>query len=198
MSDRARPSWAVHAAMWAVAITPMLIEVEGRGYPSGVVGVEGFFDGVWLLGWIALVLLGSFVAAVLGLRRWANGGRLLPRRRWIALAACAFVAGGAALRFDALFMLRFESSREALQSVPTADAFPATPTRIGSFDVLGIARDPRGGIYLKTGEAPDMIDTLSFGLAFEPNDEGSPFGNAYYRLVPLGEGWHRFEVSNDW
>ncbi|MEO0632301.1 MAG: hypothetical protein AAFY46_16480, partial [Planctomycetota bacterium] len=88
--------------------------------------------------------------------------------------------------------------REALQSVPTADAFPATPTRIGGFDVLGIARDPRGGVYLKTGETPDMIDTLSFGLAFEPNDEGTPFGNAGYRLVPLGDGWHRFEVSNDW
>ncbi|MEL6499101.1 MAG: hypothetical protein AAF937_02275 [Planctomycetota bacterium] len=198
MSDRVRASWAVHAAMWACAITPMVIEVGFWGYPSGVVGVEGFFSGLWLLGWLALVLLGSAVAAVLGLRHWLKGGRLLPRWRWIAVATLAFFVGAAAVRFDAVFTLRFEISREALDRAVTADAFPATPTRIGAFEVLDISRDSRGGVYVKTGESPDMIDTLSFGLAFEPNDEGTPFGNAHYRLVSLGDGWHRFEVSNDW
>ena len=184
--------------MWAVAITPMLIEVEGQGYPSGVVGVEGFFDGVWLLGWVALVLLGGVVAAVLGVRRWANGGRLLPRWRWIALAMLTFVVGAAAMRFDALFTLRFEISRDALDRAVTADAFSPKPTRSGAFEVLDISRDRRGGVYVKTGDSPDMIDTWSFGLVLDPNPEGAPFVNKGYRLIPLGGGWYRFEANNDY
>lgn len=195
---RRRASIMVHAAMWACAITPIVIEIEGRGYPSGIVGLEEFFDGLWLLGWIIIVMLVGAVAAAMGLRHWLKGGRLLPRWRWIGLAMLTFVAGLAALRFDVIFTVRFDAGREAFERAAAAEEFPATPARIGGFNVLDITRDPRGGVYFKTGETPDIIDTLSFGFVIDPNADGSPFGNAEYRLVPLGDGWHRFEVSNDW
>ncbi len=76
----------------------------------------------------------------------------------------------------------------------------AVEETLGLFKVDRYAKDLRGGVYFRTARGPDGIgpDTMSYGLAFMPNAEGSPFGNAYYDTYHLFGDWHTFKASNDW
>lgn len=81
----------------------------------------------------------------------------------------------------------------------------ATPPPIGRFSgSLGpwtfeqAEVDARGGVYYVTGERSDLIDGYYFGFAYQPNKQGSPFGNAYYRLTPLWGDWYAFRANSDW
>lgn len=60
--------------------------------------------------------------------------------------------------------------------------------------------DPRGGYYFRIDSGPDAIgpDIMSYGFVYKPNVEGSPFGNAKYRLSKLDRDWFFFSVSDDW
>jgi hypothetical protein len=54
--------------------------------------------------------------------------------------------------------------------------------------------DVRGGTYFRTlvGIGPDGG---SFGFAYQPNAEGSPFGDIEYRLQHLTGNWYSFAAS---
>ena len=71
---------------------------------------------------------------------------------------------------------------------------------LGPYLVARYAADARGGVYFRTHEGPDGIgpDTMSYGFAYRPNDEGTPFGNAHLRLRHLFGDWYEFAASNDW
>jgi len=55
--------------------------------------------------------------------------------------------------------------------------------------------DIRGGTYFRTmvGAAPDR---RSFGFAYRPNVDGSPFGDAGYELQHLTGDWYSFAASD--
>lgn len=61
------------------------------------------------------------------------------------------------------------------------------------------ARDRRGGVYFRTGTSPDGIspDTFSHGFAYQPNQQGTPFGKAHHSLRRLWGDWHEFSASDD-
>jgi hypothetical protein len=71
--------------------------------------------------------------------------------------------------------------------------------RIGIYHVDQYAADPRGGVYFRTGSAADGLgpDTMSYGFAYRPNGEGTPFGRAAYLVRPLGGEWYWFQASDD-
>jgi hypothetical protein len=71
--------------------------------------------------------------------------------------------------------------------------------RLGVYYVDRYAADPRGGVYFRTHTGPDGIgpDTMSYGFASRPNREGTPFGNAGYRLSHMVGDWYCFSASND-
>jgi hypothetical protein len=71
--------------------------------------------------------------------------------------------------------------------------------RLGVYSVDRYAADPRGGIYFRTHAGPDGIgpDTMSYGFAFWPNREGTPFGKAGYGLSHMVGDWYCFSASND-
>ncbi len=52
---------------------------------------------------------------------------------------------------------------------------------------------------LRTYAGPDGIgpDTMSYGFAFRPNREGTPFGKAGYHLSPMIGDWYCFSASNN-
>jgi hypothetical protein len=60
------------------------------------------------------------------------------------------------------------------------------------------AADPRGGVYFRVETAPDGPDTISYGFAFKPNPEGSPFGNAHYSRTRLTGEWFSYQASDDY
>jgi len=72
--------------------------------------------------------------------------------------------------------------------------------RIGVWTVDRYAADPRGGVFFRTGTAMDGIspDTMSYGFAYRPNTNGTPFGNAKYWISEVAPDWYHFRVSNDW
>jgi hypothetical protein len=54
--------------------------------------------------------------------------------------------------------------------------------------------------FFRTHTGPDGLgpDQTSYGFAFRPNDQGTPFGNAHYQHHHLFGGWYAFAASNDW
>lgn len=62
------------------------------------------------------------------------------------------------------------------------------------------ATDPRGGVFFRVHTQPDEygVDTTSTGYAFQPNRQGTPFGNTSYRLSPITTDWYWFTANNDW
>ena len=71
---------------------------------------------------------------------------------------------------------------------------------LGIYRVDEYAADDRGGVYFRTGATADGIgpDTLSYGFAYRPNRQGSPFGGARYGVYRLYGDWYWFRASNDW
>ena len=71
---------------------------------------------------------------------------------------------------------------------------------MGVYSVDRSAADPRGGVYFRTHAGPDGIgpDTMSYGFAFRPNREGTPFGKARYHLSHVVGDWYLFWASNDY
>jgi hypothetical protein len=70
---------------------------------------------------------------------------------------------------------------------------------LGAYYVDTYAADPRGGIYFRTHAGADGIgpDTMSYGFAFRPNPQGTPFGRASYRCARMVGDWYMFSASND-
>ena len=71
---------------------------------------------------------------------------------------------------------------------------------LGFYYIDRYGTDPRGGAYFRTHTGPDGIgpDQMSYGFAFRPNREGTPFGNAHYRCTRMVGDWYVFSASNDW
>jgi hypothetical protein len=70
---------------------------------------------------------------------------------------------------------------------------------LGVYFVDRYAADTGGGVYFRAHAAADGIgpDTMSYGFAFRPNPEGTPFGGAGYRYTHVADDWYVFSASND-
>jgi hypothetical protein len=66
---------------------------------------------------------------------------------------------------------------------------------LGLFWIDQWGTDARGGTYFRTmvGAAPE---NRSFGFAYRPNTDGSPFGDAGYELRHLQGDWYSFAASD--
>jgi hypothetical protein len=71
---------------------------------------------------------------------------------------------------------------------------------LGFYYVDRYGADPRGGVYFRTHSGADGIgpDTMSYGFAFRPNTEGTPFGRAGYCYSHVVGNWYVFSASNDY
>ncbi len=91
------------------------------------------------------------------------------------------------------------SFEQYLEENPLEDCMnSAVNKQLGIWTVDQYAKDSRGGTYFRIGTELDMIDTTSYGFAFSPNKQGTPFGNAqYYKTRIIGD-WCYFSASDDW
>ncbi|NEQ44253.1 MAG: hypothetical protein F6K00_12140 [Leptolyngbya sp. SIOISBB] len=80
----------------------------------------------------------------------------------------------------------------------TDDSFSEFPLnqRLGLYYVTYYATDSRGGTYFQTGA--HGFFPAPHGFAFQPNDQGSPFGNDVYHIEPIHKDWYWFRASWDW
>jgi hypothetical protein len=68
---------------------------------------------------------------------------------------------------------------------------------VGPWYVDSVARDEHGGVFVRTWSTAEFADTLSYGFAYRPSEDRSPFGGAHYQLRPIGQDWFIFRVSDD-
>lgn len=176
----------------ALAIWPGLIGGVVFGFPLFVISVPAL--GIWFL---LLVCLGLFDLA--GCWKADN------RRRWGLWSAAIMFVTLALLWFHLPQRIAFAlwaSELEAAAEKVAAEQSPAHhgPIQAGPFRIDDYVRDERGGVFFRTRTGPDGIgpDTISYGFAFRPNTEGTPFGNAQDKHHHLFGAWYAFAASDDW
>ena len=134
-----------------------------------------------------------------------GGGESLVHRRRSFIVSIAILI----LNFDLILngiprRVAFVLSRPAFQryaaTAPLSEYNGEALGRwLGVYYVDRYAADPRGGVYFRTHAGPDGIspDTMSYGIAYRPNPEGTPFGRAAYRYSHVVGDWYAFSASND-
>jgi hypothetical protein len=134
-----------------------------------------------------------------------GGVRARGGRWWWALAplsvALSFALVLSGLPVRAAFSLSLPAFRRHVATAPISEYEGEELGRLlGLYHVDRHATDPRGGTYFRTHSGSVGIgpDTMSYGFAHRPNEEGSPFGNSKYNLSHMAGDWHRFSASNDW
>jgi hypothetical protein len=180
------------AALLALAIWPGLLGDVVFGFPFLLLSLPAL--GIWFL-----VLVG------LGLLDLVGGWKPNNRRRWGLWSAAIMFVMLALLWLNVPQRVAFALSFSKLQPLanrgPTERFFEKHgEIQAGPYRIDVYARDERGGVFFRTRTGPDGIgpDTVSYGFAFRPNREGTPFGNAHYQRRHLFREWYAFSASDDW
>jgi len=176
-----------------LAVWPGLLENAVLAFPFGLLSLP-------LLGCWFLFLVG------LALRDLVRQPVPTPnRRRWGLWSAGLMFAAIGLLWFHVPQRAVFafcSSTLRGLVEIPATDKFRGENLgrRVGPYRIDRYGADRRGGVFFRTNTGPDGIgpDEMSYGFAFRPNVEGTPFGNARYRRRHLFGDWYAFAVSDDW
>jgi hypothetical protein len=156
---------------------------------------------------LSLPLLGCWFFLLVGLALRDLAWKPAPstkRRQWGLWSAAVMFGTMALLWFHVPQRLVFALCCSELRGL--VDATPVDAIRskelgrqIGPYWVDRYGTDRRGGVYFRTHTGPDGIgpDQMSYGFAFQPNDQGTPFGNAGYRCRHLFGDWYVFAASDD-
>jgi hypothetical protein len=160
---------------------------------------------------ILVSILGMPIFAVVGLWCWsilARQGKLRSIKvpiRSIAVIAGILLVSYILLKFYIPRRLAFMASQSAFEQirvqVPVSGSKKMTLNRkLGFYEVDEYAADSRGGVYFRvySGGSGLGSDVSSYGFAYQPNREGSPFGAANYQVFYLHGDWYWFRVSDDW
>lgn len=129
--------------------------------------------------------------------------RQYPLRR-VAIATAVMVLAtqiGLALNWPmrAAFALSEGAFLAQVNDAPVAEnSFSEFPLnqRLGLYYVTYYATDSRGGTYFQTGA--HGFFPAPHGFAFQPNDQGSPFGDDIYHIEPVQKDWYWFRATWDW
>lgn len=188
-----------------IALTALacLVALAISVYP-GVLN-DLLFIGI-LLSFLVVPVVG--IAAVVVLVVLARKGKLRGLRiPWMRVAVVFALLFGTyvLLKFYVPRRIAFAASRASFeQMVPQAKPSDYQGAmlnrRLGVYKVDEYAADPRGGVYFRVYSGGDGIgpDRMSYGFAYKPNQKGTPFGAARYRLFRLGNEWYWFRASDDW
>jgi hypothetical protein len=141
----------------------------------------------------------ALVAAAVAVRHLLRSGR--PRRRASAavVLVCAAVTPYLLLTDvprRALFG-RYRGEFEKLLATAPPPGDQAVVGLNADFDLYWVDQwgtDARGGTYFRTlvGGGPGGA---SFGFAYRPNPNGSPFGDADYKVRHLTGDWYSFQAA---
>lgn len=125
----------------------------------------------------------------------------VKRRRWGLWSAAVMFATLGLLWLDvpqriALATWR-EEFRELRDTIPADESHVEKSSRqVGPYRVDRYGVDRRGGLFFRThsGLAGIGPDAVSCGFAFQPNGQGTPFGNANYQQRHLFGDWYVFRA----
>jgi hypothetical protein len=158
---------------------------------------------------VRLVVGGPLVLFASGLASWhllgpPRPGR--PRRRGHALIVLLCIAGTTLLLLNSVpRRLLFRQHRQEFEALLPMAPPPGNHQVIGLNADLSIfwidqwGTDARGGTYFRTVSGRDQgrAEKRSFGFAYQPNEQGSPFGDAGYELQHLTGDWFSFAATDE-
>jgi hypothetical protein len=169
-----------------------------------------FFYLMTMGGWIVLLLLARSIKKPAEPSLVADDeiGAGKPRvRQWrwsidcIVILILSFVLIRTGVPMRVAFLLS-RPSFERYAAMGTASEHKSEPLErwLGVYFVDRYAADAGGGVYFRTHAGADGIgpDTMSYGFAFRPNPNWTPFGSARYRLTHVAGDWYSFSASNDY
>jgi hypothetical protein len=182
-------------------------------------------DGLWLPIILLYLVLTQYVAVltlvallVLG---WAIWLRSRPRNQSASRSTgktrlrsikkrLIWMTGGMMICTLLLIGLNLPQKIAFSLSRPAFDAFIADSVKVdqtcgrsmkqqfGFYQVEECDRDPKGGIYLKTGQY-DFLNSIAYGFVHRPNPKGSTyFGKDIYEYHAVINEWNWFKAGNDW
>jgi hypothetical protein len=186
-------------------------------YP-GVLNDLAFIAIVFFPIWIPAVCFGVWIVLFMNARAAEKevepgllddddiDGRKPPAvyRLWFIFSIATLILGAVLIMNSFPRRVAFVLSRPAFQQ-------HAVTARVSEYNGEALARwidvyyvdrygaDPHGGVYFRTHSGADGIgpDTMSYGFAYRPNAEGTPFGRATYRYSHVVGDWYEFSASND-
>ena len=146
--------------------------------------------------------LGLFMVPLLGWgiwtsRQWLFSPRVCPR--WLAIAS-PIVAGitWGLVQLNLPQQLAFKLSRSAFETA--LDSVPVAVTqadkRMGLYKIERYGTDPRGGLYFRVRREDAGLDLIHYGFVYQPNQQGSPFGESNYTLEHLTDDWYIFSETS--
>jgi hypothetical protein len=158
---------------------------------------------------VTRILGGAFGLFAAGAASWhligpARPGK--PRRRKSALIVLLCLAATPALLLTStprwLAFHQHQHQFEALLVQPPPAGNRAVVPLNADLNVYWIdhwGTDARGGTYFRTlsGRVDGRADRRSFGFAYRPNPDGSPFGNERYELRHLTGDWYSFAATDE-
>ncbi len=172
----------------------------------GVVPNILFFAMLTIIFWLPVVGIAGLVVLILVIRMSVkNPIASIPVNLRFVLAGFVILASLAVAAFGIPRRIVFLVFRPRFQQLVDSSSVSEYEEkelgrRIGIWRVGRYGADPCGGVYFRTATGPDGIgpDQMSYGFAYKPNTEGSPFGNAHYHTKRLTGDWYYFHVSDDW
>ena len=158
---------------------------------------------------VTRVLGGAFGLFATGAASWhlirpTTPGK--PRQRKSALLVLVCLAATPALLLTStprwLAFRRHQPQFEALLAQAPPPGNRAVMPLNADLNVYWIdhwGTDARGGTYFRTlaGRVDGRADRRSFGFAYQPNPDGSPFGNERYELHHLTGDWYSFSATDE-
>lgn len=189
--------------MWFLALLSFVLSVVLLGlsvFPGPLeqlpVAMSRYVGGAYLL-----------FASLLAMRRLfgpLEPGK--PRHRGLAIVVllCLLITPFALLTDTPrwlVFRQHQEDFEKLLQGAPTPGNHSVVPLNadLSVFWIDQWGTDARGGTYFRTmsGRADGKAERRSFGFAYKPNAEGSPFGDGRYELWHLTGDWYSFTATDD-
>ncbi len=103
------------------------------------------------------------------------------------------------LNFHIPIRLAFLASQSEFEQFIEKKEFKVN-RKLGFYRVDKYVEDSVSGKYFRVNSHGDGFspDTISYGFAYQPNPNKSPFGSADYQLSHLNGDWYLFQVSNDY
>jgi hypothetical protein len=160
---------------------------------------------LWLF-WVPALAAWAFLVGAMSVGELASRIReTIPAyaHRPLRVASVAAIVLTVPVLFTAIplslgFRTHVSLFRRHVESAPVLDGGERLGW-LGIYYVDSYAKDSRGGVYFRLNTSPDgFFDTYSYGFAFQPSAEGSPFGNKLYAIEKLQGDWYTFRASNDW
>lgn len=194
----------LHDALLITLLVPLVIVNMVLAYAvTYPLIVLGGLSGLCLLGLTIYRAIDRNISQSPGHKVSQQKGTVSRYRPWLlrsAVACLSLSVLAVTLRLPSRAALALSRSAfQARVAQAPLSAGQMHPQQLGFYTVESYARDPRGGVYfvVNTDELGGLWSEgydISRGYVYQPNSDGSPFGDESYYIWHLFSDWYEFQA----